>query len=336
MKMKPFISFLMVSALIVLLLGPCAINMAHGELNYDPEISAPDQYSDDGIWYCNRFASAGTPPFPLPEAAAYPGGNEYAYTGVSRAYYDSFLSGLTADGFSLVRMKYSDFLFRDDCMVFSNYREDDGFFSAEWYRENPCAPKEGISYEEAASLILPDRDESLSPIPVHPVDITPDGFYDRTGGQIFAVPYYSYDSYRRSGYHDLLFEDNERYGCVVYYVNGDQFHALSMECIAVCDVDSDGSNEVLLLSHGPTSGVFTFIVTCITGQDAYNSTFCTEFYRLGFSGKDGKAVIEGVGYDSSQHFFDILLEKHNGEKIVMLYEDGKSLQVPWTPDKGNK
>ena len=329
MKTKRFIGLFLIPVLAVLLFAPCFIHNSYGETNHNPQINAPDQYEDESIWYCNRFMSVGTPPFSIPEAPGMLGQILHKLLpGVSKANYDAFLSGLTADGFSLVTTKRSDdFLFRDDCMIFSKYREADGSFSVAWYQESPYAPRQGISYEEAASLLMPDRDDSLSKIPIHPIDITPDGFYERTGGQIFAVPYYSYDSFRRSGYESLMFDMNEYYDWNVYYVIGDQSFVTSMESVAVCDIDNDGSDEVLLLSFGPTSGLFTFAVTCVTNEGVYDSIYCTDYYKLGFSNRNGKLVIEGVGYDSYHHYCDIVLEEHDGEKYVMLYNDGERLRI---------
>ena len=322
--------------MLCLVSGLCTAKESVAELNYNPECLAPDRFESDEIWFCNRFSSVGNPPFSLPEATEYPNGYyRYSYTGVSREYYDSFLSELTADDFSLVTMKYSDFLFRDDCMVFSKYNNEDGFYSVSWYQKSPWAPDNGLSDEEASSILMPDEDDSLSRIPIHPIDITPEGFHERTGGQIFAVPYYSYDSFRHSGQDSLMFEDNERYGCSVRCVIGDRSYATSMESIAVYDVDQDGSNEVLLLSFGPTSGLFTFNVMCVTSQGVYDTIFCTEYYRLAFAGLNGKLVIEGVGYDSIHHYFDIRLVEDKGESIVMLYGEDESLTLWGIPNTRN-
>ena len=98
-----------------------------------------------------------------------------------------------------------------------------------------------------------------------------------------------------------------------------------MESIAVSDVDGDDREDVLLLSFGPTSGMFTFSVTCITNQGDFKSMYWTEYYKLGFYSMDGKLVVEGVGYDSVHHYFDIRFVERNGEKVLQLYEGSKSL-----------
>ncbi|MBO4873051.1 MAG: hypothetical protein J5496_06520 [Lachnospiraceae bacterium] len=304
--------------------------MSSEETEQSSEVDASERNSDRDVLYYNRFNNVGEPPFSLPDAAEYSNWYfKFAYTGVSQEYYNSFLNELKTKGFSLYTMKFSDFLFRDDCMILPKYMEDDGGFSVSWYQKSPYAPQEGLSYEEAAAILMPEN--SLSKIPIHPIDITPEGFYERTGGQIFAVPEYSFDSFKSSGHSEgLINEDNERYSCRIFYVNGGDSYESSMEFVAVCDVDGDGSDDVLLLSAGPTSGLFTFDVMCVTNHGVYDTIFCTKFYYLRFFVNNGKIVVEGVGSDSVHHYFDILLEKYGEETIVMLYENGERLEV-WGP-----
>ncbi len=314
----------------------CTNETRKEETDTDPETIESKRDSDYGIMFFNQFSSVGEPPFSFPDATEYLNGYyRFSYTDVPRGYYDSFLSGLNTAGFSLYSMKFSDFLFRDDCIILSKYTEEDGFFSVSWYQKSPYAPQNGISYEKAAALLMPDRENSLSKIPVHPIDITPEGFFERIGGQIFAVPYYSYDEFRNSGQESLMFEDNERYSCTVCYVNGTDSFVTSMERVAVCDIDGDGSDDVLLLSYGPTSGLYTFDVMCVTNHGVYDTVFNTDYYHLNFFDQNGKIALEGVGYDLTPHYFDILLEESGEETIVMLYENGKQLQIWGTPNRRN-
>ncbi|MBO4500890.1 MAG: hypothetical protein J5760_01510 [Clostridia bacterium] len=327
-----FILFLSISLSAV----SCANETRKEETDCASEPIESEHVSDKGILFLNHFCSVGEPPFSFPDATEYVNGYyRFSYTDVPREYYDSYLSGLKTAGFSLYSMKYSDFLFRDDCMILSKYREDDGFFSVSWYQKSPYAPQNGISYDKAAALLMPDRENSLSKIPVHPIDITPEGFFERTGGQIFAVPYYSYDGFKNSGQESLMFEDNEWYSCTVCYVNGTDSFDTSMECVAVCDIDGDGSDDVLLLSYGPTSGLFTFDVMCVTNHGVYDTIFNTDFYNLSFFEQNGKIALEGLEYDLTPHYFDVLLEESGEQTIVMLYENGKRLQIWGIPNTRN-
>ena len=288
--------------------------------DFDPEINAPDQYMDDDIWYCNRFRSVGEPPFSLPDDAEY----------------DSFLSGLKTAGFSVREMKYSDFAFRDDCMVFSRYDEEDGKVSVSWFQKSPYAPESGISYENSQTLQPLYYKDSLSEIPIHPIDITPEGFYERSGGQIFAFPYYSYDVFKSDGQESAMLEDNEYYSCIVCCVRGTDVFELTMECVAVCDIDGDGNADVLTLSYGPTSGLFTVDVTCLTSRGLFDTIFNMQHGVIGFCSRDGKPVIESVGYDSIHHYYDIVLEEAYGETIVMLYNNGEPGEIWGAPNSRNR
>lgn len=283
-------------------------------------------------WYCNRL-SADTPPFSLPDGAQERRDGEYG--GISRAAYDAFVSNLKTDGFSYAKQKYSAFLFRDDCMAFLRYSEAGDALSLSWYQKSPFAPENGISSEEAAALLTRNGGDSLSKIALHPIDVTPEGFYERTGGQMFAVPYYSYDSFRAGGIDDLMFEDNEWYGCTVYYVNGDTVLQTTMQRVAVCDLDGDGSEEVLLLSYGPTRGVCTFDVMVVTKNGMFDTIFNTEHGTVRFSAQDGRIVVTRTDNDSTDHVYDIALEEQHGETIVMLYAQGEPLTVWGAPNTRN-
>ncbi len=56
---------------------------------------------------------------------------------------------------------------------------------------------------------------------------------------------------------------------------------------------------------------------------------------MGFSNLNGKLVIEGVGYDSVQHYFNIRLIEGNGESVVTLYEDDELLMLWGIPNTKN-
>ena len=290
------------------------------------------QKQDRAPWYCNRL-SADTPPFSLPDGAQETGNGEYG--GVSRAAYDAFVSDLQTDGFSYAKQKYSAFSFRDDCMVFLRYSEAGETLSLLWYQRSPFAPEKGISFEEAAALLSGNGGDSLSKIALHPIDVTPEGFYERTGGQMFAVPYYSYDSFRAGGADDLMFEDNEWYSCAIYYVNGDAVLPTTMQRVAVCDLDGDGSEEVLLLSYGPTSGLFTFDLAVVSKNGIYDTIFNIEHGTLRFSAQNSRIVIVKTDNDLTDHVYDIALKERHGETVVMLYEQGEPLTIWGSPNTRN-
>lgn len=92
-----------------------------------------------------------------------------------------------------------------------------------------------------------------------------------------------------------------------------------------CDVDGDWFKETCVLSCGPTSGLFTFTLTVreFTGT-YYQSTFCSEVYRLSFwENEDGTVQVRGEtpGENPNVHYFDISIEDGN----VLLSENGELL-----------
>ena len=337
--LKRLVAVFLISATVVALpfLSSCRkskMNKVDNTSSVQPRIHAPTVFQSSKLWYCNRFDSMGEPPFSLPEGS--PDIDQgysyyYSYNHFSKAEYNRFVSNLEKSGFERVTMKYSRFLFRDDCMIFMNYSKDKELLTLSWYSKSQYAKDDG----EVSSLPRYDGKDSLSKIKIHPINVTPEGFYDLTGGQMFAVPFYSYDSYKASGQESLMFEDNEWYNCMVCFVKDDTVLSTSMESVAVCDVDGDQLNDVLLLSFGPTSGLFTFNVTAVTKNGIFDTIFNTGFYNLGFANKDGQIVIEGVGYDLEQHFFDVVLEKVGDETVVMLYDAGEPLRMWGVPNTRN-
>jgi hypothetical protein len=68
-----------------------------------------------------------------------------------------------------------------------------------------------------------------------------------------------------------------------------------------------------------------------TAAISLNDTiFNTGHGRLGFAHKDGKIVVEGVGYDLKQHFFDIFLEKDGDETVTLFFKKACQNQKPIT------
>lgn len=276
----------------------------------------------DAFWYGNCFRSAGTPPFSLPAGGTAEDDGFYSYGVLSGEAYDAVVTDLCAQGFASVKMENGCFLLRSDCMIFLNRPAETETLSLSWYATDRAAAKGGITADHAANILMPNRETSLSPIALYPIDITPDGFFARTGGQLFAVPSYSYDGFRESGYDGLIMASNERYSCMVYYVKGNLALSTDMERVATCDMDGDGREDVLLLSYGPTSGLFTFSVTIVTASGTYRTMFNISPCDLRFANREGTLVLEAVNQDTVQHTLTIALEERESGKTVTLYENG--------------
>ena len=337
--MKKSIALLLV--FILFLLSACGVKKgkdSSGVLEYNTPDRGASVLEDDrepvslesGPLFFNGFRSLGDAPFSLPEGdpdAESLGMGFYKYSNIGTAEYEKFLSDRKNEGFAVVRMKYEDFLFRDDCMVFAEYDSGKQSFLFYWYQESSYAPESGISAKDGSFCNFGGR-KSLSSIPIHPIDVTPEGFYEYTGGQVFAVPTYSYDKYKEAGDYSMMFAANEHYSCRIVYVRGDMMLGTSMECIAVDDVDGDGKLEVLLLSYGPTSGVFTFDIVCVAGNAIYDTIYMTEHQNLSFSCMDGKIAVLGDGYSSGTgHIYEVVQEKDEAGTYICLYENGEEINT---------
>ena len=277
-------------------------------------------------YICNGLRSAGDPGFEIPGECTPAGDGSYYFCEIfPEASYNSFIASLEALGFSCARTMSGAFLFKDDCAVFLGYA--DSYFTLSWYMTSPYAPKFGVSVAEAKKLLCPEK--SLSPVAFHPIDVTPEGFYVKTGGQLFAVPVYTYDEYANWEGNGLTREENEHYYYAVYYVNGSQIIHISRENIAIFDIDGDGTEETCYLSYGPTSGLFTFGITVEYAKGSLYRIFLTDYTQLSFVEKDGTVKLRAADPTSDgEHFFDIKIENDpDGSDTVALYENGEPLRT---------
>ena len=264
--------------------------------------SVPD---DESNYTCNRFRSLGFPPVTLPAGVLENDSGYYTASLLPEAAYRELLSDLKANGFALTEWESGALLFRDDCAVF--FYHHDSSFNMYWYKTGDGAPENGISTSEAKNLLCPDPDRT--PSGTHPIDVTPRGFFERTGGQIFAVPVWSADPN-----HPVCF-------CVCYFVRGELVRQFDFESIAVADLDGDGVEEIYLLSYGPTSGVFSFTLTVIEGKYVCDSVFCASWGDLSFVQASGKLIlINQVSAPSGEYtfFYTIRPEERDGRIIPSL------------------
>ncbi|MBR4334852.1 MAG: hypothetical protein IKP74_00210, partial [Clostridia bacterium] len=260
---------------------------------------------DERNYVCNRFRSLGFPPASLPAGVLENGSGYYKASLLPEAAYRELLSDLKANGFALTEWESGALLFRDDYAVFSHHH--DSSFSMYWYKTGDGAPENGISTSEAKNLLCPDFERT--PSGTHPIDVTPRGFFERTGGQIFAVPVCS--------------ADPEYPVCsgVLNFVRGGLARQFDFESIAVADLDGDGIEEIYLLSHGPTSGIFSFTLTVIEGKYVCDSVFCASWGDLSFIQDSGKLIlINQVSAPSGEYtfFYTIRPEERNGRIIPSL------------------
>ncbi|MBQ1848689.1 MAG: hypothetical protein II135_11855 [Clostridia bacterium] len=280
----------------------------------------PTRLFDGTVYFCNRFQSVGKAPFSLPKDNADAVGETYKYRRFSSKDFDGYIKLLEKEGFDCVRLKWETFCRRDDCLVTMQYFEEEKTLYLYWYARSSFAPATGISENDAEKLL--SAKDTLSKVSLKPVDVTPEGFYERTGGQMFIAPVYSYDEYKEWDQQDLMFDDNESYELKLYFVRDGKAYRSDWQCVASADVDGDGEEEVCTLSFGPTSGLFTFIFTV---ADKSGNVYNTEYYNLSFAEKDGKLVVHGESQSGEEHDFDIVKESFFGSEFITLRDKGEPI-----------
>ena len=218
---------------------------------------------------------------------------------LSETAYRGLLSDFEADGFAVASYESGAFLLRDDCAVWIRY--ENGSFSAYWYRTGEGAPENGISVAEAKTKLCGETDPS--PIELHPIDVTPRGFFERTGGQIFAVPVCTE---KQSGI---------SYSHILYFVRGETVCRFDFESVAAADVDGDGQEEIYLLSYGPTSGFFTFGLTVIAGEEVGRRVYyASGGGAMSFAEISGELVIRNTVVLSDHRPYSFLYWIRPGEQ----------------------
>lgn len=90
----------------------------------------------------------------------------------------------------------------------------------------------------------------------------------------------------------------------------------------VFDIDKDGKDESCVLEYGPTSGLFTFVLSISeNGELEYYDTYASPFYYLSFNVQDDTLRIKAITQDElpKTEYFDIAIEENH----IRLLKDGK-------------
>ncbi len=90
------------------------------------------------------------------------------------------------------------------------------------------------------------------------------------------------------------------------------------------DIDGDGKKENCCLSHGPTSGLFSFVFTAVNDEVSYKNTFACNYEDVSFqTDEKGKVYIKAErAFDDSSTALDI--EIRNGN-ILLSGEDKEAI-----------
>ncbi|MBR4256645.1 MAG: hypothetical protein IKQ18_05725 [Clostridia bacterium] len=287
-------------------------------------IYTQDFGTETSVLFYNNFRSVNKAPFSLPDKTPeiYEEHGIYIYKEIKEEYYKDYVASLKNKGFDAYEKDnygYLDaFLTRDDCMIFISFSKEENKIEMSWYAQTENK-KGALTEEEASRLLCPGN--SYSKIPLRPVDITPDSFYELTGGQIFAVPVFSTDEYVKQGYEPDRYE--ARYSGSVYLVLGENYHKkLNMEKIAVCDIDEDGERDIVCITDGGTSGVCTTIIEVIKNGECYFNSYTSMLPYVSFAKADGKLVIRTKNDKNETFDYNIVLSEEYQNDVAFIDENG--------------
>ncbi len=283
---------------------------------------------ENGVYIYNGLRSAGEPPFPLPAGIPDVKNGYHVYSGTDYACYAKFTENLKDSGFDYDSTGfgdryYSGFFIREDSIVYVSYDKEIEELEIFWYKKSPYAPENGVSEDEAVQILYPEK--SSSKLELHPLDITPEGFYEKTGAQIFVAPTFSFDRYDKTGHPEMKMAENKHYFDRVTLIKNGKSFTVDYDCIASADIDGDGKGEICFLNYGITSGVFTFGFCALTDKDPYSGYFQCNYMRLSFAEKDGELKVCGTLKNDETRYYDIKIEKSGGKEYINLYSDGKPL-----------
>lgn len=257
----------------------CCAQYEQPSLN--PEV--PETYQGEGVFYCNGidgFAKDGIilPDFEVKTTDSSRYGVNIYYQNVSALQMATYCTEMEQAGFTVVKDTYHTYFYSDTCFVGVSYTENisTGEVRLYWHAQSSHVPTDGLHAEQAKQVIGTDCPYTL-------IDVTPENFFDATGGQLFYIP--SYEREAETDENGLAVGTQEFYN--VYFVTKDYAVPLGYRMMALADLDQNGVREIWTLSAGPTSGLFTFYLMAFeNGALKYQTLHCTEYGQLYFA-QDG-------------------------------------------------
>ena len=286
---------------------------------------------------CNRFCSAEEPNFTLPNGifedvtcGEMNEFNQYVFNNVDASMIQEYSEKLECEGFSAHRNKMlsgdgsqSWFFLKNDCFVSLRFKNADLYVS--WYQKSQFAPDNAYSSSDIADLFY--TYDSISPIELIPIDVTPEGFFERTGAQIFAIPLYRKDEYYNR-YHKID-DYGDYYYIELYYVKNNEFYLSTYEEFAVYDVNHDGLEEICVITNGYTSGIYTFRVIVVSTRWICDTGFApTKHLGASFEDPQGRLVVKnGESEEHGIEFFDVGIEVNGKSRSVFLENENGRLRT---------
>ena len=228
----------------------------------------------------NPSLSEPTPPFTLPEGSRWFEDNmsingyysfpifvkneDGSYTRQADTILAEYAKTLESEGFAIWKLKNEFIAYRNDCCVTvsKNYNHS---AILKYYAATPGNTHDVKEAERAASVIrefYTDKNGKTSVPRFLPIDITPEGCCEATGGRLYYMPgiYDADQDYVDSTWSDLRAADPDEAGVTyaalfqnawashgVFFIAPDHAHALSLMSFAVADIDADGTDEFFSL-----------------------------------------------------------------------------------------
>ena len=223
-------------------------------------------------------------PIPLPNYPVTSSKDQYLiFEGIPDNIVDEYFLELEKCGFTPYPGDYMyNHFYREGCAVFvETYRD---VLTVKYYASNVENADRGISPEEAQKLIGINETHL-------PIDISPKGFFECTGAQLFLQPALVSERHPDRQY------TSDHYWTYFYYItpeiclNGSNFHSF-----AVTDVDQNNVDEVWILRQGYNNGFYDFLLSAYE-----NGELKCEFHELSFVN-------------------NLRLDVHNGKLGVLYYD----------------
>ncbi len=236
--------------------------------------------------------------------------NYVSYKDVRPDELNDYIDGMCEAGFKFEEYAYNSLLYRDDVFLLLNKenKQDAMPVGIEYYIGKPAEGEGALTWREAIRVMDDERLFCLA-------DTTPEGFFEATGAQVFIAPvdrkYILSEAAEgiplNYGYETRMVIVGEKGGFVDYNIYNFVFG----------DINGDGKDEIVFITPGPTSGVFTFVINVYSFENGLPVQLAKQTFYSDHGALDLKTDENGVimmGYASYyEEPRDVRVTMENGE-----------------------
>ncbi|MBQ6539532.1 MAG: hypothetical protein IJL71_00715 [Oscillospiraceae bacterium] len=220
-----------------------------------------------------------------------------------------YIHGLSKAGFKYEEYMSQSFLYRDDVYIIICRWAEPNEITIEYRIGQPTESEGALTWSEAIGAIGDERLLSLA-------EATPEGLYDATGAQVFFGPVYRPnlpddtvpDEPEYRGYETRAFLVGKNGGCMFRdFLAGPVYG----------DIDRDGKDEIVFLSDGPISGIFTVVINVYSVENGVPVELAEKTYAVDSvapelkTDENGNILIEHTPINGDTRQAELTLE--NGE-----------------------